>query len=81
MYVCAVTERADRPLPEKDITCIHLHLIEEYSNDDPDFLNSICSSCHLKLSKKDKNDEYCLKILAEYYDPKREKKFAVYCKM
>lgn len=72
--VCVCCYRkADRPLSEKNIVCIRLHLIEGYNVDDPDFPNGICSGCHLELFKKDKNDEHCLKILVNDYDPKRER--------
>ena len=60
--------KADRPLPEKDIACIQLHLIEGHNVDNPAFPNGICSGCYLELSKKDKSDEYSLKILVNDYD-------------
>lgn len=65
--------KADRPLPEKDIACIQLHLIEGHNVDNPAFPNGICSGCYLELSKKDKSDEYSLKILVNDYDLKRVK--------
>ena len=73
-WVCVCCYRkADRSLSEKDIACIQLHLIERYNVDNPDFPNGICSGCHLELLKKDKSDEYSLKILVNDYDPKQVK--------
>ena len=37
------------------------------------FPNGIFFGCHLKLSKKDKNDENYIKILVDDYDPKKGK--------
>ena len=51
-------QKADRPLSEKDIACIQLHLIDVYKVNNPDFPDGICSGCHLEISKKDKSDEY-----------------------
>ena len=73
-WVCVYCSRkADRPFSEKDIACIQLHLTEGYNVDNPDFPNGICFGCHLELSRKDKSDEYSLKILVNGYDPKRVK--------
>ena len=78
--VCVCCYRkADRPLSGKDIACIRLYLIENYHVDNPDFPNGICTSCHLELHKKDKNDEYNLKFLVDDYTPKRGLRSAAKC--
>lgn len=59
--------KADRPLSEKDIACIQLHLIVGYKIDHSDFPNSICSGCQLELLKKDNSNESSIKILVNDY--------------
>ena len=69
--VCAATEKLTDYCLKRILRAFSL--IQGYNVDSPDFPNSICFGCHLELSKKDKSDEYSLKIIVNDYDPKRVK--------
>ena len=70
--VCvAYYQKASRSLWEFEIKIVQYYLIDGYSSSHPDFLNGICTSCSISLSKKRKDPTIALPIV-ENYDPERK---------
>ena len=70
--VCvACYQKASRSLWELEIKIVQYYLIDGYSSSHPDFLNGICTSCSISLSKKRKDPTISLPIV-ENYDPERK---------
>ena len=70
--VCVVCyQKASHSLLELEIKNVQDYLIDGCSFSHPDFLNGICTSCSIALSKKRKDPIIALPIV-ENFDPERK---------